>query len=200
MMAPLRLFCALAAAGVAFAQSESDNDRAKSSSKVWAAVAYINHGEITPQMLYGHYGYTEMLLTPPGARQMRRQGDAFRNRYLTASSSGPNSTTSAPIQGLSKDAIENSNVAVLSEAASWVSAGALAFSQGLYPPNTDAFSDEAGGKALSEDFPAGNTTDYPLSGYQYPFVNTNSMGSPNSLAYVSRAARRPSRSSPKYTL
>jgi hypothetical protein len=196
MIAPLRLLSVLATASVAFAQPESDNDRAKSSSKVWAAVAYINHGEITPRLLSG---YTEMLLTPPGAQQMYRQGDAFRNRYLTASGSASNSTRNSPIQGLSKDAIESSNVVVLSQSTGWVSTAALAFSQGLYPPNTDAFSDAAGGKALSENFPAGNTTDYPLSGYQYPYVNTISMGNPGSIGYVLKAAHRPPRSSPKYT-
>ncbi|POR34591.1 Heterokaryon incompatibility protein 6, OR allele, partial [Tolypocladium paradoxum] len=139
--------------------------------KVWAAVAYINSGERTPLI-----GGLRTVLTPGGAQQLWRQGSAFRSRYLTGGGSDSNSNSTggvAPIQNMPKDAIDNRQLAVLSQADDWVAAGALAFIQGLYPAKTGAFVDAAGGTDLGHDYVHGsNVTEYPLNGYQYPKIQT----------------------------
>ncbi|KEY69690.1 hypothetical protein S7711_03176 [Stachybotrys chartarum IBT 7711] len=167
------------------AQATSDNAR------VWATVAYIIHGEKTPSL-----SNLNQILTPQGAQQMLRQGEAFRSRYLISDSSRRNSSTadvidSAPIQDISEDTIDNDHVAVFSQADEWASASAFAFLQGLYPPNEDSLNSGAGGSDLANSY-AENTTNvnYPLGGYQYPRVlslsrrdrlSTGQVTSPNPL-------------------
>lgn len=186
MTPPLRLVSILAALGGVLAQSEADNDRAKSSSKVWAAVAFVNHGEITPAL-----GYSPSLLTPQGAQQMHRQGAAFRQRYLTTPDSASNSSTSSPMQNIERDAIDNRAINVLSKSETWASSCALAFLQGLYPPNTKAFANYVGGEALAEDYPANGTFSYPLDGYQYPGIKTPSEADSVSVRYVAKSTIEP---------
>ncbi|KAL7799881.1 heterokaryon incompatibility domain-containing protein [Trichoderma ceciliae] len=169
------LSMALLSPGVS-AQS-SDNLNAK----VWAVVAYINHGEKTPTL-----GGLENVLTPIGARQMWRQGSAFRNRYLGSRNSTtlPNSTGNTNIQGIATDAINNDQLTILSQADEWVAGGSVAFLQGLYPPTTDSFNNLAGGQEMAQDvlLPGSDVVDYPLGGYQYPNIQTLSTTDSASVA------------------
>ncbi|KJZ71970.1 hypothetical protein HIM_08650 [Hirsutella minnesotensis 3608] len=136
--------------------------------KVWAVVAYVNHGERTPFI-----GGLQTVLTPEGAQQMWRQGNAFRNRYLTGSSNGSRSDGAAPIQKISANVLDNTQVAVVSQSNDWVVGSAMAFMQGLYPPRTDAFVAAAGGEDLGRNLANGTSeTNYPLGGYQYPMIRT----------------------------
>ncbi|RCI16384.1 hypothetical protein L249_3224 [Ophiocordyceps polyrhachis-furcata BCC 54312] len=128
---------------------------------VWAAAAYITHGETSP-LLAG----SQHVLTPDGAQQMWRQGSAFRRRYLSAS----NGTS---LRNMPVDTIDNRQLAVASRNKAWVFGGALAFLQGLYPPHTTG---------LGRNYAAGNAAvEYPLSGYQYPLVQTLSSQDPSSV-------------------
>ncbi|KAF4977575.1 hypothetical protein FZEAL_5946 [Fusarium zealandicum] len=148
--------------------------------KVWAVVAFINHGETTPSLsdLRG-------VLTPEGAQQMRRQGSAFRARYLKDSvdSSDLGAIQISHLENFDVDVINNDDLAIFSQADEWVSAGAISFMQGLYPPLSDTFANDTGGDDLARDFSVGdNKTDYPLNGYQYPSINTASIFDPISVA------------------
>ncbi|KAL6864449.1 histidine phosphatase superfamily [Trichoderma novae-zelandiae] len=148
--------------------------------KVWAVVAYINHGEKTPTL-----GGLDSVLTPMGARQMWRQGSAFRNRYLGATNSTAfsNSTENTTIQGIARDAISNDQLTILSQTDEWVAGGAVAFLQGLYPPTESSFNSFAGGSQMAEDVLSGSDpVDYPLGGYQYPSIETLSMSDSASVA------------------
>lgn len=141
--------------------------------RVWAAVAYIYNGETSPG--------PQTILTPEGAQQLRRQGAAFRSRYLLGSNSS--GTDSAQIQEIAKDAIDNRQLRILSRTESWIASGAVAFMQGLYPPQSDAYIDMTGSSDLKNNFPAGsNSTEYPLNGYQYPLVQTLSSEERTSVA------------------
>ncbi|KAK5997801.1 hypothetical protein PT974_00163 [Cladobotryum mycophilum] len=153
-----------------------------SSNKVWAAVAFINHGEKTPD-----FGGLQTVLTPAGAQQMLRQGAAFRSRYLSGSTSERNSSSAnaiglAPIQNIAVDAIDNSQLDILSQQSQWVTGGAMAFLQGLYPANKGALNSLAGGEDLVNDFAANSSqTSYPLGGYQYPNIQSFSSNDPASV-------------------
>lgn len=160
----------------ALAQSSDDDLNAK----VWAVVAYINHGEKTPSL-----GGLEPVLTPLGARQMWRQGSAIRNRYLGTVNETDisNSTGNYTIQGIAEHAIDNNQLTIMSQSDQWVAAGAVAFLQGLYPPNPDSFNDLAGGQEMAQDLPAGSDlVDYPLGGYQYPNIQTLSLTDSSSVS------------------
>lgn len=141
-----------------FAQNNAD-----SNPKVWAAVAFVNHGESTPYLSQTQ----SPVLTPEGAQQMVRQGTALRNRYLY----NANGTT-APIQGISQDAINNTQLGILSTSDDNVAASATAFLQGLYPPDNTAFLPSAGGPMLADNLITGGNSSYPLNGYQYPTIMT----------------------------
>ncbi|PHH89276.1 hypothetical protein CDD83_6362 [Cordyceps sp. RAO-2017] len=160
-MLPLLPSAALAAALTVVSAAGAEPDDVK----VWAAIAYISHGERTPAM-----SDLQAVLTPEGAQQMWRQGAAFRTRYLTRTGNG---TDMAPIQDIAVNAIDNSQLTVLSRTNEWVAAGAMAFMQGLYPPDEEALLVAAGGEDLSHDYTIGaNSTDYPMKGYQYPSIRT----------------------------
>ncbi|KAF5003474.1 hypothetical protein FDECE_9988 [Fusarium decemcellulare] len=137
--------------------------------KVWAAVAFINHGETTPLV-----GELRTILTPEGAQQMLRQGTAFRARYFrnSVNDSDYADVQTAYFQNLDADVIDNDNLDILSETDEWVSAGAMAFMQGLYPPSY-LLDENAGGREVALDLTVSdNTTSYPLNGYQYPNIRT----------------------------
>ncbi|TFA98741.1 hypothetical protein CCMA1212_009538 [Trichoderma ghanense] len=148
--------------------------------KVWAVVAYINHGEKTPTL-----GGLESVLTPMGARQLWRQGSAFRNRYLGTANSTllSNTTENTTIQGIARDAISNNQLTVLSQTDEWVAGGAMAFLQGLYPPTENSFNSFAGGSQMAEDVVTdSDPVEYPLGGYQYPNIETLSLSDSASVA------------------
>lgn len=163
-MMALIYFFALASCLLGQVVAQSDSPR------VWAAVAFVNHGETTPQL-----GPLETILTPEGAQQLFRQGSAFRSRYLSINSKGSGLNV-APIRNISQDAIDNVQVTAVSQAEEWVVAGATAFFQALYPANPANYNDKAGGMDVARDYPEGdNITDYPLNGYQYANIQTFSM-------------------------
>ncbi|KAI1059312.1 hypothetical protein LB507_003626 [Fusarium sp. FIESC RH6] len=152
---------------------------AAQSNKVWAAVAFINHGETTP-------AETELrtVLTPEGAQQLLRQGTAFRARYIPdgVSDSDYDNIQTAYVQDLSPDVIDNTALDIISQPDPWVSGGALAFMQGFYPPARDAFDNSTGGEEIALDLSASdNRTDYPLNGYQYPNIRMPGYFDPESV-------------------
>lgn len=162
----------------ASAQESTSNEQATTSNfKVWSAIAFVNHGDTTPFLLNQN-----PILTPDGAQQLHRQGQAFRSRYLTPPSAKNTSGAHGAIQGISQNGIDNTQLRILSQADSWAVGGALAFMQGLYPPNSTAFNDAAGGQTLAENHIDSNTTSYPLDGYQYPQIETLSGTDVNSIA------------------
>lgn len=176
MTPPRALLPLVAFAAGAWAQEDSDSNQVTStSSKVWAAVAFVNHGETTPFLLNKN-----PVLTPKGAQQLYSQGAAFRSRYLAASTA-KNASDVAAIQGLSQNAIDNAQLRILSQTDSWVVGGAVAFMQALYPPNSKAFNAAAGGQMLAENHIGSSTTSYPLDGYQYPQIETLASTDVNSI-------------------
>jgi hypothetical protein len=163
-MASMWLWTLLTSLAICAAQIDAD------SQKVWAVVAYINNGERTPLV-----GDLETTLTPEGAQQMQRQGDAFRLRYLLSNETITDLDTegNSTIQGIQPNALDNAQLNLLSLDDSWAAAGALAFMQGLYPPSNQSYAPAAGGANMSINWAdSGDATSYPLSGYQYPLIET----------------------------
>lgn len=176
---PLQFLLTVLACSSAWAQQDGNsNTKTSSSSKVWSAIAFVNHGETTPFLRNKN-----PVLTPNGAQQLYRQGSAFRERYLIPAAAKNGSETGAPIQNLAQNALDNAQLRTLSQTDSWVAGGALAFMQGLYPPNNKALNDAAGGQTLAENHVGGssNMTSYPLDGYQYPQIQTLPMTDASSI-------------------
>ncbi|RGP72041.1 histidine acid [Fusarium sporotrichioides] len=153
---------------------------AAQSNKVWAAVAFINHGEITPPETQ-----LRTVLTPEGAQQLWRQGTAFRARYIPdgVNNSDYENIQTAYLQDLNPDVIDNQALEIISQADEWVSGSALAFMQGFYPPAPNAFDDSTGGEDIAVDLVSSdNKTEYPLDGYQYPNVRIPSLYDPEYIS------------------
>lgn len=136
----------------------------------WGTVSFTYHGEKSPD--FASAGYT---LSPLGANQLLLAGQTMRQRYVSSST---NLSTEAPISGLSVADIDNSQIEILSTDDEFVSASALAFMQGLYPP--------VGGVVVDEETLLSNMTveNWPLGGYQYPNIGTVSPLDLNSIWYV----------------
>ncbi|KAG4432865.1 hypothetical protein IFR05_011639 [Cadophora sp. M221] len=128
----------------------------------WAAVSYTYHGEKTPDF---HSPSRSIDLTPLGAQQLFNAGTGIRNRYITSMNI---SQDTIPINGISVHDLDNDQLDVLTMEIPHVAASALAFMQGLYPPFDAITSDE---ETLSGD---GGRYEFPLSGYQYPRIETMS--------------------------
>lgn len=146
--------------------------------EVWSVVSYLYHGEHTPLN-----GSNSASLTPLGAQQMYSQGKKFRSRYLsdsTADAEQSDTTTSALIEGIESMAIDNTQLSIVSTSDPYISTGALAFLQALYPPLTQAFANNSGGldAALLAN---GSLINYPMDGYQYPNLEIPSVLDPNSI-------------------
>lgn len=92
----------------------------------WAAVVLTYHGERIPD-----YASGTKYLTPYGANEMLNAGQAVRDLYI---SSPDNASTSAVINGLSTNAIDNSQLYILGADDIAISQSMQAFMQGLYPP------------------------------------------------------------------
>ncbi|KAI0834221.1 phosphoglycerate mutase-like protein [Hypoxylon sp. FL0890] len=136
---------------------------------VWSSFAYVFYGERTPLQ-----GALSPSLTPLGAQQLYSQGSLFRARYLSNSSLSNEDnaiTTNAPIAGIERLALDNSQLAIYSTADDYVVGGALAFLQGLYPPVSRTFAYSNGGENASI-LANGTMVDYPLDGYQYPNIQS----------------------------
>ncbi|KAK3315226.1 histidine phosphatase superfamily [Apodospora peruviana] len=161
----------LALAGTGSAQSSSEH--------IWASVGWILHGERTP-----YFGTDPPALTPLGAQQLYDQGQMFRSRYLEEGPVVVNGEVldleRAPIVDIQPNAIDNTQLEVVSNTDSWIFNSALAFMQGLYPPISQAFNNNTGGMdgAMLTD---GTLVNYPLDGYQYPNIKTSSLLDPDSI-------------------
>lgn len=141
---------------------------------VWSAVALVMYGERTPLV-----GPTSPELTPLGAQQMYTQGTAFRSRYVLDGTSNASAAAALPIYALEPNALDTTQISVLSTDDSYVVAGALAFMQGLYPPQTDEFAYDNGGRSAAV-LANGALVNFPLDGYQYPLITTASLQDPAS--------------------
>lgn len=121
----------------------------------WASVSFIYHGEKTPSLHTSPYN-----LTPLGATQLYSQGQHLRERYI-------NGTTGSVINGMTASVLDNSQIYMLGMDDNFVSASAMAFMQGLYPPFPELGEDAVNavdGKAIQYPSPA-------LNGYQYPALS-----------------------------
>ncbi|KAH7493605.1 histidine phosphatase superfamily [Fusarium oxysporum f. sp. albedinis] len=169
-----KLFAALPLAHGVIAQSAGTGE------KVWAAVAFINHGERTPVI-----ANLRTVLTPEGAQQMLRQGTAFRARYIPdgVNDTDYQSIQIAYLQNLKPDVIDNDDLDIITQTDEWVSTGALAFMQGFYPPSPNAFDNSTGGEEIAVNLASSdNKTEYPLDGYQYPSIRAPGYYDPESTA------------------
>ncbi|EFX06508.1 histidine acid phosphatase [Grosmannia clavigera kw1407] len=147
---------------------------------VWSSVSFVLYGERTPLQ-----GSTSPELTPLGAQQMFDLGSIFRARYLSSANTTlpdimASITSQALIEGIEEDSIDNDQVFTQATDDSYVAASALAFLQGLYPPQTSSFAAGNGGRdaaVLNND----TLVNFPLNGYQYPLVATLSYDDPASV-------------------
>jgi hypothetical protein len=128
---------------------------------VWAAVVYTFYGEKIPSLTSGPYN-----LAPLGANQMLDAGFFIRSRNINPPSNGSELSGPAPINGLSVNSIDNSQIYALSTDDEFVSASAMAFFQGLYPPRGIPVFD------FEDTLANGTNEGYPLDGYQYPNIET----------------------------
>jgi hypothetical protein len=145
---------------------------------VWASFAYVLHGERTP--LRANFSPS---LTSYGANQMYIQGDMFNSRYVindTVPASARNMTSNVHIAGLERKALDASQIAIFSQTDDFVTASALAFMQGLYPPLNSAVAPGDGGLDTSI-MANGTLINRPLNGYQYPNVQSLSVLDQNSI-------------------
>ncbi|KAK8026256.1 hypothetical protein PG990_004079 [Apiospora arundinis] len=142
---------------------------------VWSSFAYVLHGERTPLSTSS----LKSSLTTYGAQQIYSQGQVFRDRYLTntsstGSTSDGNITNSFPIVNLSPRALDNSQLEIVTNTDTYNVASAMAFMQGLYPPASRAFVEKDGGEGAST-LSNGSLVNFPLDGYQYPNIQATSI-------------------------
>lgn len=128
--------------------------------KVWGAVVYTLHGDSTL------HGLNEPRnLTSLGANQLYDAGNSIRNHYVRPRGSEDTAGESGQITGISEGSLVGGEVELLSTTEQAVSASALAFTQGLYPPAAEAPDGDS-------NYVNGSLIHYPLSGYQYPALTT----------------------------
>lgn len=96
---------------------------------VWSSVLFSRTGERTPELLPN----TSDMLTSLGAQQQYNSGVFFRERYLSTFGS-TDGINSAPIQGMSANELDNSQLYVMALDQQSNVASAQAFLQGLFPP------------------------------------------------------------------
>jgi len=90
-------------------------------------------------------------------------GQSIRSRYIIANTN--QSSAIAPIENISLNSIDNTQLRIASTNAEYVSAGATAFMGGLYPPR--------GGITIDDDTILSNNTlvQYPWDGWQFANVS-----------------------------
>ncbi|KAK4465979.1 histidine phosphatase superfamily [Cladorrhinum samala] len=166
MRDPAASFLAVLALIVPGSSAQATNTKVE---RVWSSVSWVHYGDRTPFVS----ATNPATLTPLGAHRLLNQGGAVRDRYLWRTRVGPdeNGDDIAPIAGISRNAIDNSQLNILSTTDSYVVGSALAFLQGLYPPVTQAFPNATGGIEAAS-LSNGTVMNYPLGGYQYPNVRT----------------------------
>ncbi|KAK0705165.1 histidine phosphatase superfamily [Lasiosphaeris hirsuta] len=173
---------AFTAAVLALLAGASSSSAQSSSEHIWASVGWVLHGERTPL-----FGATPPSLTPVGAQQMFAQGDLLRTRYLSrfTDSDDDGVDRHAPIVGIEANAIDNTQLSIITNTDQYMVTSAMAFIQGLYPPINQAFSENSGGMAAAQ-LANGSVVNYPLGGYQYPSIRTASILDFESVWYVRR--------------
>lgn len=166
-MAPLAATVLALLVAAVSAQSSAQS----SSEHIWSSVAWVLHGERTPLL-----GHTPPALTPLGAQQMFSQGTTLRSRYLARSidADGASEAGRAPIVGIEANALDNTQLSIMTNTDSFMVTSAVAFLQGLYPPISQAFAVGTGGMDAAE-LANGSIVNYPLGGYQYPSIKTASV-------------------------
>ncbi|KAK3343938.1 histidine phosphatase superfamily [Lasiosphaeria hispida] len=161
------------AAVLALLAGASSSSAQSSSEHIWASVGWVLHGERTPL-----FGATPPSLTPVGAQQMFAQGELLRSRYLSRSTDSDNDDDGvnrhAPIVGIEANAIDNTQLNIITNTDQYMVTSAIAFTQGLYPPINQAFSENSGGMAAAQ-LANGSVVNYPMGGYQYPSIRTASI-------------------------
>lgn len=168
-------------AGTALAQSSPDTRDDTATERVWSSIAWVMHGDRSPLGVPG----SPPNLTPLGAQQLFGRGTVLRNRYIVAANEPESFNASklirANLVGLSTNAIDNTQLDVVTGADSYNFHSALAFMQGLYPPSTRVFNGTDGIAAAL----MANTEilDYPLDGYQYPVIRSPSEDDPEFVSY-----------------
>lgn len=98
---------------------------------------------------------------------MNAVGTAFRNRYMPASQSQPD--TSTAIYGLSTNSINPQDLYILALDQQFATASAQSFMQALYPPNS-----RSNGTDPASTLANGTYVPFPLDGYQFPWIHTAS--------------------------
>lgn len=100
----------------------------------WAAVVFTYHGEKVPDLYPAPY-----YLTPHGANQLVNAGQTVRETYISPPKNG---SASAIINGISPNAIDNSQLYILGTDDIVISQSMQAFMQGLYPPRAGTTFDQ----------------------------------------------------------
>lgn len=142
---------------------------------VWAVFSFNVYGDSTP-IVFPQPG----VLTSLGAQNLYDIGSLFRSRYVDGSGDGSNDTTveNSPVMGISQFRLDIDQIQVYSAADYASQASALAFMQGLYPP--DAVSNDS----IIEDsalLANGSVVHAPLGGYQYPRIRVPGLSDSNSI-------------------
>lgn len=142
---------------------------------LWAVFSFNIHGDNTAAV-FPQAG----VLTPLGARNLYDIGRLFRRRYVDGRRDTSNDTAvdENPIMGISQFRLEADQVQVYSAPDYASQASALAFMQGLYPP--DAFLNDS----TADDFALlanGSVVRAPLGGYQYPRIRVPGLSDPSSI-------------------
>ncbi|KAK4165102.1 histidine phosphatase superfamily [Cladorrhinum sp. PSN259] len=165
MRAPSPSLPAVLALLVSIGSAQVDSNKIE---RVWSSVSWVLYGDRTPLKS----PYHPATLTPLGAQQLRTQGAVVRDRYLRPSlPEDAEAEDTRPISGISRNAIDNNQVSIISTTDSYVVGSAMAFLQGLYPPVTQAFPSSTGGIEAAS-LSNGSIVNYPLDGYQYPNIRT----------------------------
>jgi hypothetical protein len=146
--------------------------------RVHSSVVFTRTGERTPYLMNGTQSLTSL-----GAQQLFSVGEAFRNRYIADNTGNDNNTSPLSINrimGLSSHNIEWDQLTVEAVDRQYHVASALAFLQGFYPPYT---LDKEAAVMLDPSSVLANSSyiEYPLSGYQYPFVEALSVMDPSNI-------------------
>lgn len=138
---------------------------------IWSSVIYTYYGDRTPLVWP-----VQNVLTSLGAQQLYSAGSYFRRRYLGETRDGVQSGPA--INKISTEALDNSEIFILSSFAQYVEASAIAFMQGLYPPTNISLK---GTSALASSLINVSMDTAPLGGYQYPQLLTASPLDPTSI-------------------
>lgn len=87
-------------------------------------------------------------------------GSLIRQRHIDPPSEGTPLTTAAPVNGISVDTISNAQLYLLGLDDAYLTTGAMAFMQGVYPPSNGY---DTGRMGQEQN---GSWAAYPLGGYQ----------------------------------